>query len=67
MDTLKRLYVAFICPNLEYASADWDPHLSIKIYKNWNLFSVLHAGSVPKDGMMPIVTCCTPWTYPHFL
>jgi len=40
---------------------------SLKTYKNLNLFSVLHAGSVPKDGMMPIVTFCTPRTYPHFL
>ena len=48
METLKRLYVAFIHPNLEYATAVWDPYLS-------NLCSVLHAGSVPKDGMMPIL------------
>jgi len=58
METLKQLYVAFIQPNLEYATAVWDPHLSKD--KNLNLFSVLHAGHIPKDGMMPIVTCCTP-------
>ena len=40
---------------------------SLKTYKNLNLFSVLHAGSVPKDATMAIVTRCTPWTYPHFL
>ena len=28
VDTLKQLYVAFICPHLEYATAVWDPHLS---------------------------------------
>ena len=28
MDTLKQLYVAFIRPHLEYATAVWDPHLS---------------------------------------
>ena len=28
METLMPLYVAFICPNLEYATAVWDPHLS---------------------------------------
>ena len=30
---VKRLYVAFIRPNLEYASAVWDPHLSQDIQK----------------------------------
>ena len=33
METLKRLYVAFICPNLEYATAVWDPHFSKDIQK----------------------------------
>ena len=28
MDTLKQLYVAFIHPHLEYATAVWDPHQS---------------------------------------
>ena len=28
MEILKQLYVAFIHPNLEYATAVWDPHLS---------------------------------------
>ena len=28
VDTLKQLYVAFICPHLEYATAVWDPCLS---------------------------------------
>ena len=27
LETLKQLYVAFIHPNLEYATAVWDPHL----------------------------------------
>ena len=27
VDTLKQLYVAFIRPHLEYATAVWDPHL----------------------------------------
>ena len=31
METPKRQYVAFICPNLEYATVVWDPHLSIDI------------------------------------
>jgi len=53
---VKRIYVAFIRPNLEYATAVWDPHL----FKDIQKLSILHAGSVPKDGMMPIVTCCTP-------
>ena len=30
---LKRLYVPFICPNLEHATAVWDPHLSKDIQK----------------------------------
>jgi len=52
--------VAFIHPNLEYATAVWDPHLdcSLRTYKTLNLFSILHVGSVSKDGTMPIVTCC---------
>ena len=54
METLKGLYVAFNHPNLKYATAVWDPHLS-KDIQNLNLFSVLHVGSVPKDGTMPIV------------
>ena len=42
---------------------------SLKAYKNLNLLSVLHVaiGSVSNDWMMHIVTCYTPWTYPHFL
>ena len=28
METLMQLYVTFIRPNLEYATAVWDPHLS---------------------------------------
>ena len=33
VDTLKVLYVAFICPHLEYAiTAVWDPHLSKDIH-----------------------------------
>ena len=39
METLKRLYVAFIHPNLEYATAVWDPHLSKDLQK---LESVQH-------------------------
>ena len=51
-------FVAFIHPNLEYATAVWDPHLSKDIQK---LESVQRFAcrSVPKDGMMPIVTCCS--------
>jgi len=56
---LTHLYVALIHPNLECATAVWDPHLSKEV-QNLNLFSLLHVGSVPKVGMMPIVTCCTP-------
>ena len=59
METLMHLYVVFIHPNLEYGTAVWDPHLSREIQK-LNLFSVLHVGSVQKDGTMPIVTCYTP-------
>ena len=59
METLMHLYVAFVHPNLECATAVWDPHLSKEI-QNLNLFSILHVGSVPKDGTMPIVTFCTP-------
>ena len=33
METLKQLYVAFIHPNLEYATAVWDPHLSKDVQK----------------------------------
>jgi len=33
METLKQLYVAFIHPNLDYATAAWDPHLSKDIPK----------------------------------
>ena len=33
MEILKQLYVAFIHPNLEYATAVWDPHLSKDIQK----------------------------------
>ena len=33
METLKRLYMAFICPHHEYATAVWDPCLSKDIQK----------------------------------
>ena len=34
METLKRLYVAFLHPNLEYVTVVWDPH-SLKAYRTW--------------------------------
>ena len=34
--------------------------ISLRAYKNFNLFSILDVDLYPKDGMMPIVTCCTP-------
>ena len=42
-----------------HATAVWDPDL-FKAYKNFDLFSILDVDLYPKDGMMPIVTCCTP-------
>ena len=32
VDTLKQLYVAFIRPHLEYATAVWDPHLYLRTF-----------------------------------
>ena len=57
MDTLKQLYVAFICPHLEYETAVWDPHLSKDIQE---LYNVSHVGSVQKVGVMLAVISCIP-------
>ena len=45
METLKRLYVAFIRPHLEHVIPVWDPYLSKDIGK-LNLYSILHVRSV---------------------
>ena len=50
METLKQLYVAAPTLNMQLLFVILT---SLKIYKNLNLFSILHVGSVPKDGMMP--------------